>query len=73
LLQLLFNAFSLFFDLDRAFAGPLEGPCFGLHRYTAVMCDALSVERQTIGPYLKYRNPVGKHDRQVEKIEALAV
>src|SRR6266446_3158207 len=35
LLQLLFNAFSLFFDLDCAFAGSLERPLFRaspLHR-----------------------------------------
>src|SRR6266699_42690 len=34
LMQLLFNAFSLFFNLDCSFAGSLEGPCCGLHRHT---------------------------------------
>src|SRR5438046_2134321 len=43
LLQLLFNSFSLFFHLDCAFAGSLEGPCSGLHRYTDGVRDALSL------------------------------
>src|SRR6266481_1624312 len=42
-LQLLFNAFSLFFDLDCAFAGSLERSCPGPHRYTGGMKHALSV------------------------------
>jgi hypothetical protein len=71
LLRLLVNAFSLFFDMDCSFAGPLEGPCSGLHRYAGGMRDALS-GAATIGPYLRYRNLVGKDDKQNEKIEALA-
>jgi hypothetical protein len=68
----LFNAFSLFFDLDCGLAGPLEGPCSGFHRYTGGMTDAFEHSGKSTGPYLRYRNLLGKDDKPDERIEILA-
>src|SRR5712692_10573743 len=66
-MQLFFNAFSLFFDIDCSFVGPLEGPCSGPHRYTGDMWDALNLAT-LLTPNLRYRNPAGKDDKQSDSL-----